>query len=431
MFQRQILLLLSFFVPAQPILQIGLISQFKTYRIAEVVILATAIAAVLLEKRPHVPQAIRISFWIGLAGWILATAFSEFPRQSLDTGALEFLVPFCVLYLFLIYAPDRRFMVTAGALFVLGALLVSISQAWSVISAYGQFLTPTAANFLLYKAALPSALPDGVPFAYGNVDNYISLWVLLIPLAAGSLFFVRQRWIAAVALLALLYLGLFVYSRSGVMIVFLSLSVLVIFRFVSARATSVPIIAALAFLVMSHLNPSSLAYYSSAVSQFSEEIAAPVATPESATQTVPTDPEETSGQERADAWAVGLAIGFNRWLTGIGYGAYPIVEPKYTAPHTMVIQRFAEGGVLGLFSFLILALYAPIRLLILMYNRKLDIFEATSLVAVSAFMLKAVVFGASFSISSNIVWGFGVMMLLAASLIGEQDKKVRLPASNP
>jgi O-antigen ligase len=122
-----------------------------------------------------------------------------------------------------------------------------------------------------------------------------------------------------------------------------------------------------------------------------------------------------SGKDRASAWTKGLNIGISHWATGIGYGVYPIIEPEFTAPHTMLLMRFAESGILGLISFLMLALYAPVRLAGMLWDRRADIFDVTCLVAVTAFMLKANIFGASFSISSNIVWGYGVMMLLAAS----------------
>jgi hypothetical protein len=435
--QQAALLLLSFIIPVQPLLQISqTVSLLKTYRLVEVVLIAMTGLALIGDRRPHqVPSSISISFWVGLAGWILATTFSEYPKQSLDTGVLEFLLPFCVLYLFLRYAPDRDFMLTACGLFVLGALLESIVQTWFIVSAYRDFahvrhspellLFPDASNFLFYKSSIPTVLSAGIPFSYGNPDNYVSLWVLLVSFTAGSLFFIRRRWIAAIALFALIYFGLFVYSRSGLIVIFISLTSLLAFRYFSAKSTSKTIIAALTVLVLIHVSRSSIAYYSEGIAGFASTIessssvppvdrSSEVPAPATSRNSLERD-NEHSGQDRATAWAKGLDIGINHWLTGIGYGVYPIIEPDFTAPHTMLLMRFAESGIFGLISFSMLAMYAPARLVGMLRDRRADIFNVTCLVAVSAFMLKAIFFGASFSISSNIVWGYGVMMVLAAS----------------
>jgi hypothetical protein len=475
---RFVLLALSFLVPAQPVLQIlpG-IDRLHTYRIVELVILLlTAAVAFQKEPGPRLPRAIAVSFWLGLAGWAAATLGSQYPWQSLDTGALEFLLPFCVLYLFLCSAPDRDFLISAGALFVLGALVESVMQAWQIVSYYRDFAAanqlpeflwlPTAANFTTYKIALPTVLPAGLlPFSYGNTDNYVSLWVLLVPLAAGATFFARRRWLAVAALFALLYFGLFTYSRSGVIVIFLSLAALLGINLIANRSASAVIIATLAGLIVIHIDHSNLDYYWRGVSGFanqasSESIGAPrlpekddaaskpeknnVASKNDAASGpdragtlnqnkvevehsgpdpagAPNQNElefERSGPDRASALKLGLNIGLRHWLTGIGYGVYPIIETRFTAPHSMLLLRFAESGILGLISFLLLALYAPFRLMFLLARRS-DMFEATCLLAVSAFMLKAIVFGASFAISSNIVWGYAVMMVLAASLVND------------
>jgi hypothetical protein len=435
--QRAALLLLSFIVPVQPLLQISqTVSQLKTYRLVEVALIAMTGLALIGDRRPHrVPSWIGISFWVGLVGWILATTFSEYPKQSLDTGVLEFLLPFCLLYLFLRYAPDRDFFLTAGGLFVLGALLESIMQTWFIVSAFRDFahasnrpeflLFPDASNFLFYKSSIPTVLPAGIPFSYGNPDNYVSLWVLLVPFTAGSLFFIRRRWIAATALVALIYCGLFVYSRAGLILIFIGLTLLLAFRYFSTKSTSGTIIAALTALVLIHASRSSIAYYSEGVVSFASTIEAPPSAPPVDRSSEAAPPARAnnslerdnghSGKDRATAWAKGLNIGISRWITGVGYGVYSIIEPELTAPHTMLLMRLAESGIFGLVSFLMLALYAPVRLAGMLRDRRADIFKVTCLVAVSAFMLKAILFGASFSISSNIVWGYGVMMLLAAS----------------
>ncbi|MDR3643980.1 MAG: O-antigen ligase family protein, partial [Clostridia bacterium] len=282
-----------------------------------------------------------------------------------------------------------------------------------------------ALNFLFYKSSIPTVLPAGIPFSYGNPDNYVSLWVLLIPFTAGSLFFIRRPWIAAAVLFALLYLGLFVYSRSGLILISISLTLLLAFRYFSTKSISGTIIAALTALVLIHASRSSIAYYSEGIVSFTSTIESSSSAPpvEKSSKAPPpakaSHPLERdnghSGEDRATAWAKGLNIGISHWMTGIGYGVYPIIEPELTAPHTMLLLRLAESGIFGLISFLILAMYAPARLVGMLRDRRADIFNVTCLVAVSAFMLKAIFFGASFSISSNIVWGYGVMMLLAAS----------------
>ncbi|WP_398470606.1 O-antigen ligase family protein [Tardiphaga sp.] len=466
---NRILLGLSFIVPVQPLLQFGPITELKTYRVVELIILIMLIVAALTKQSPHIPKTIRVSFWIGLFGWALATAFSNYPLRSLDVGALEFFIPFCVLYLFLAYAPDRQFMVKAGALFVLGVLLVSAYQAFEIISAYGSFLVfPSAGNFLLYKAALPVLLPSGVRHGYGNIDNYASLWALLIPLLAGSILFVRKRYVAGIALATLLYLGLFTYSRGALLSVMAALLTLLYFHLSVKRKISRSILSILALLGLIHMDSSILSYFASGVSTFSREVqieaqrkqpqdksastgaattptgdtdAQRLKTPSNdvdigsapilsapATQTTPLPGAESasdldvstveqSGEDRAESWRTGLTIAKDHWLSGVGYGVYPIIEPKFTAPHTMLLMRFAESGVFGLLSFLILALYSPYRLV---QDRSLGMFEITCLVAISAFMVKAAIFGASFSVSSNIVWGFGCMMLMAASLIPKE-----------
>ena len=313
-------------------------------------------------------------------------------------------------------------MLAACGLFVLGALLESIVQTWLIVAAYRDFaharhtseflLFPDASHFLFYKSSIPTILPGGIPLSYGNPDNYISLWVLLVSFTAGSLFFIRRWWIAAIAFFALLYFGLFVYSRSGLIVISISLILLLAFRYFSIKSTSGTIIAALMSLVLIHANPASVTYYSEGIVSFASTIETPSKAPRS---NILERDNGHSGQDRAAAWAKGVSIGIGHWATGIGYGVYPIIEPEFTAPHAMLLMRFAESGILGLISFLMLALYAPVRLAGMLRDRRADIFNVTCLVAVTAFMLKANIFGASFSISSNIVWGYGVMMLLAAS----------------
>lgn len=284
--QRLALAALSLIVPIQPLLQdLPIIGSLKTYRLVEVALLLMALTAVT-TRRMRAPRVVEVAFWLGIAGWILATIWSAYPLQSLDTGTLEFLVPFCVFYIFLAYGDDRQFLLTCAALFVSGVLAVSALQAWNIISAlqiYSHFYSiepeyrffPSAENFQFYKASVPTILRKGVPASYGNVDNYASLWVFLIPLIGGSAILPTRRWLVGVLFLALLYFGLFVYSRGALIIVAISLVALLIYQATTARTMNSVIVAGLAIITLIHVSPSSLSYFSAGMTSFKSEMRAP------------------------------------------------------------------------------------------------------------------------------------------------------------
>ncbi|NJO35897.1 MAG: hypothetical protein HC869_25255 [Rhodospirillales bacterium] len=104
------------------------------------------------------------------------------------------------------------------------------------------------------------------------------------------------------------------------------------------------------------------------------------------------------------------------WLTGIGFGVYSVVEQEHTAPHSMTLLRFSEGGILSLMSFILLCTYGFLRFFQLRKTK--DMLVAASLASLCAFFMKAAIFGGSFSINGQIVWGFGVALLLSIAIRG-------------
>lgn len=134
---------------------------------------------------------------------------------------------------------------------------------------------------------------------------------------------------------------------------------------------------------------------------------------------------DNSGFERAGAWRLGLEISRNNWLTGIGYAVYRLVEPRYTAPHSLLLKRWAESGILGAISIVLLAAYAPWRLARMFRHRQPGIFEIGCLVGVSCFFLQAFIFGADLSMMGLIVWGYGVGLLLAVGGAEPDDVTAR------
>lgn len=424
------LLCLCFVVPIQTLLPV------KTFRPVELaLVLAAATCAVLY--RPRLPLALSLSLGLGALSVALATAFSAYPLLSLDTGILEVLIPFAVLYVFMAVAPRRDFMQQAVVSFLLGVTVTSLAQI-TVIWPEMRGIPLFASEFLEMKKNVPLMVEAG-RYGYGNTDNYISLWVLVVPLSAGLFYSLNLRWVSAAILLVVAYCGLIVYSRSGLIAVAAALVALAFAGAVVRSRRALFPLAALGVLGAIHIDATSQSYFAKGVTSFvrtAEKSEAPAAVvkpslaPAASPARKPLRPKrDDSGSIRAQALERGIEIAAANWITGIGYGVYPIAEPTYTAPHSMLLLRFAEGGILGLLSFLLLAAYVPFRLIVALRDR--NIFAAVCLIAVSAFMLKAIVFGATFAVSSNIVWGFGVALLLAASLSRDQVAGTRTFAVTP
>src|SRR5690606_26905709 len=123
-------------------------------------------------------------------------------------------------------SPDRDFLLHCIKLFVAGFFLITISQTagalGSMQSHENVFWFPLFANeFLDVKKNLHLMETIGGN-GYGNTDNYISLWSLIIPLIAGLYYIRRSPW-WIVLLATLFYCGLVVYSRAGLLVVTIGL----------------------------------------------------------------------------------------------------------------------------------------------------------------------------------------------------------------
>lgn len=356
-------------------------------------------------RRVQLPAMLRWSFVIGLAGWVVATLFAARPPLSIGTGLFEFMAFWIVLYVFLALGQDRRFMVHAVALFCISFALVAFAQSAAILS--GTDAAPMlASEFLRVKMDLPLMLSAGGN-GYGNTDNLISLWVLVVAFLAGV---ASLRPIAFVLLVPLLFAGMLTYSRGGVLAVAAGLVAMIVVSVIARRSFNAYAVAALVLIGVAHVDPASFSYMSQGMASFADGRAKTERRKPAADQ---------SGGERMQAWRTGVRLARDN-PQGIGYGHYPLADKTLTAPHNMLLLRLAEGGWLSGLSLLLLGLYAPLCLLGVIWRRGGDVLSIACLVAVSAFFLKAVLFGATFSIMGLIVWGFGVALFLATSMKGER-----------
>lgn len=382
-------------------------------------LLLIGLAAWLYYRRKQVdlPAMLVWSFWLGLAGWLVATGFSEFPLLSIGNGLFEFLSFWIAIYVLLGVAPERQFPVHAAVLFCLGVGLVAIAQTtaiWSGISRDAIFGIPIfAQDFLKVKMDLDLMIQAGGN-GYGNTDNFASLCTLVLPLLAGLAYVEKRGWMAWLAFALLAYAGLLVYSRASTATVFLALCGLWFFRLIACNSFSIGLIVALFGFVVIHAGHEMSGYYAGGVQSFSRML---LSEPRSADHGFK-ESNDASGLARADAWRRGVSIARTHWLTGIGYGVYPIADPEYTAPHSMVLLRLVEGGLLSLLSFLLLILYVPIRLIQILKLQEQGL-PIAALVSVASFLFKAAVFGGSFAINGQIAWGFGVALMLSMGLVSD------------
>jgi outer membrane protein OmpA-like peptidoglycan-associated protein len=480
--RRYLLLFLAFVVPIQPLLDI------RSYRLVEAAVLVLGGLAIYRHRANPFPWTINVSLLLGLAGWSLATAFSRQPIISFDVGILEFCMFYILLYVFTTEA-DAKIKTQALILFVLGATLLSVVQAITIIgkvypiASTWSDIPPVpirASDFIRYKDAVPVFFKTGVPHSYGNIGSYGSLWILLVPLALGGYFVVRQKTAALLVAVAVIYSGLVVYSRSALVAAMLAAFAIWIFRLVKFRSVSPAITALMLAVVIIHVDPSALHYYSDNLEQVlanvkakthlaergsadvpgaSTEVRASRAAEETgkveggiADRSAPAVPgparekasgeaktnsapepniqftDDVSASERLAALRTGLKLGLQHWVTGVGYGAYANYDRVYTAPHSLALLRFAESGVLGLLSFLALFFYLGFRLLRALLTGQSDMGQFTCLAASSAFMLKAAFFGANFAVSSNFVWAFGLALTVAGTLTW-QSVEAKYPLS--
>jgi hypothetical protein len=405
-------LLLSFAVPLQNtfllkaarklFLSDHLILEILRPTILLLIVLTIKTAAT--KGRIAVHWMVSASFVLGLAGWALATASSQYPALSIASGFFEVLCPFLVLYVVLGNAPDKEFLFHCIKLFIAAFVLITISQTVgtfkAIYSSQNLLGIPTYADeFLEIKKNLPLMTVIGEN-GYGNTDNYISLWTLIIPLIAAMYYFRKSLW-WIITLYGLLYAGLLLYSRSGVIIIAIGFAIIFVYRATLTRKWSTMILCALALLLAINSPPSGVEYVSDGVISF-------LKSPKYAEA-----PLDASGADRMKAMRRGIEIISKHWFAGIGYGAYTKADPELTTPHNSLIQRFAEGGLLSFVSFLFLAAFPITSAINLIRSRSEDIFLLGCAVALGCFMVKASIFGATMSIGGQIAWGYAVALMLA------------------
>lgn len=399
-------------------------------RPAIILLFGILVCTIWHRKTARPPLLIAASFIAGLLSWTISTANSDYVHVSLATGIFEFLCPFVALYVLSANSPDKSFLYHCLRLFVISFSLVALAQSFSILSAgccdslVG--LPSLLDEFFELKRNVPLMTIAGGN-GYGNPDNFVSLWVLIVPLCVGLYYYDRSRiWIAAS--LFVIYAGLLVYSRAGLLVILIGLIAIVLHRLIAQRTFSALPAGVVAFILASSAPQSSLAYIGDGVTSFINSAMYAVSSRGNAElrerllkQERKKKDFDASGADRMEAIRRGLNIAIENSVTGTGYGTYPIIEPELTSPHNMFLQRFAEGGALGALSLLLMALYSVLAGATLILKRSTDIVAATCSIALTCFMMKAFVFGASFAIGGQIAWGFGVALTLAV-LINRDTK---------
>lgn len=423
------ILLLSFVVPLQNTFLLKAARKyllddhlvFEIFRPVIILLIALTIATLAKRRKTDAHPMVVASFGVGVVGWVIATLASQHPALSIANGFFEFLCPFLAVYVLAANVPDREFIPHCVRLFVAGFLLVTISQTagalGSMWSADNVLAIPAFADeFLEVKKNLPLMQAIGGN-GYGNTDNYISLWSLIVPLAAGLYYAHRSAW-WVVVLSLLLYFGLIVYSRAGLLAIMAGLISIVAHRAVILRKPSVMILTVLALIVAIHAPSSSIKYMSDGIESFvaSLKYAVQGTSHEDIREIESRSPRnsDASGVDRMVAMQRGVEIVARHPTAGIGYGVYAITDKELTAPHSMLILRFAEGGFLSGASFLLLAAFPVAAGINLARNKSSDPFKIACAAALGSFMLKAAVFGATFSVGGQIAWGYAAALMIVA-----------------
>jgi len=384
----------------------------------------------------------------------MSTILSPNVLHSTDAGMLEFFALYVVLYVTIVHLHGMRDFALAGILFALGAGFVAATQTASIVISVREQAAALGihlpfpfypATFVQYKDAVPQFIPAGVPLSYGNIDNYASLFVLLMPWLIGLTFVSPWRWLAGGLFLLHGYAGLVVYSRGALSAIIAAILILWLFQLRVYRRLAPAMLAALFGFVVALLVPQFGGKVGDGVITFADtlseqELGRNVLQESKRLQdgmlsadknVVSRDQErvedrepktgddldqrplDQSASDRARAWVKGLSIGFQSRFLGVGYGMYPTLDPELTAPHSLLILRFAEGGLLSLISFVALGLYVSAELLRMFGVGKRDMFQVACLCAAFGFWIKSSLFGANFSVSSNMVWAFGIALCLA------------------
>jgi hypothetical protein len=433
---ERLALLIAFLVPLENTFALKVFRKaaldghiaLEIFRPSNMLLVGVAIYLAWSGRRVRLPELLKWSLIAGAAGWLVATMFAKDAFLSFGTGLFEFLAFWTALYVLLAIAPDRRFLAYAVTLFVASFALVALAQSaaiWLELPEETIFAVPVFADdFLTVKKHLPLMIKAGSN-GYGNTDNFASLWVFVVPLLAGLAYCDRWKWAAWAVFAVLIYAGLLVYPRSAIGAVLVALAGLWVYRLHVFRPVGFGLIIAAVVILAIHANPEIGRYYVDGA----RSLIASLTSENASSRSVGTTPtkkaeqksdnasrDDASGIARAEAWRRGVSISKENWKTGIGYGNYRTVDSEFTAPHNMVLLRSAEGGILSAISLLLLALYAPLRLTGALLRRDQDMFAVACLVAVSAFFLKALIFGATFAINGMIPWAFGVALLLAVPL---------------
>ena len=427
--------------------------MFEIFRPTILLLLVIAMFSASKKGRTSLPITLRLSFFASIAGWLLASFFSHYPILALGHGFFEVAAPWIALLTLLRIAPDREFLLHAAVLFLIGFSLVAVAQAVVILAGLSGGIAlglPVAATeFLDAKMDLPLMVEAGGN-AYGNTDNFASLWCLVVVLVSGLAYASRRwRWIAWTGFAVVVYAGLLVYPRSALGAVVLGLLGLWLYRWRVWRSASLGILISLALIGAIYVNPAIVDYYVTGAELFIAILVPSSGSSEGdgflrSWALKHREIEYAGGEfgvDRAAAWSKGIEIAKNNWITGIGFGAYSIVEPRFTAPHSLVLERIDDGGILSLFSILLMAGYCFWQSLVLLVRKPTDIAGAAAIIAVSVFFVKAFVFGATFSIMGLIPWGFAVQLCLAIFLTGTGDVNLigahlgdgskKLPATKP
>jgi hypothetical protein len=450
------LLLLAFVIPLQntfwlkvfrkKFLDSNLILEIFRPEIVLLIVVAIGAASVPRSNAAfnRIPATLKFSFFLGFAAWAVSTSVSANPLLSLATGIFEFLIPFAMLYTFVGIAPDRAYMKHAASLFFISYALVSIA----LISA--TFVIPNAElapvfGFPLFANDFLTIKRDGVFLkmiggnAYENPDFFISLWVLAVPFLTVSYYQATRKLPVLLVLAVIFYAGLLQYSRAGLVVVVFALLLVIALRYFLLKQWSWLPALLLVFIAFVHIDRSANEYFVGGLSQLIGGLAGRPQTDPRMLHPPQTDPlmlqgsaveqqdivqdlaeNDHSGTERARALSDAMTIGKQNFWTGIGYGIYPTIHP--VPPHSLLLYRLAEGGILGAISILALALYAPWRAVQSLRQRSTDIFQYACLLGLSSFMLKALLFSSSFSLVGIVVWGFGFAMILAATVVGDKQE---------
>ncbi|UPT85170.1 O-antigen ligase family protein [Bradyrhizobium barranii subsp. apii] len=301
-------------------------------------------------------------------------------------------------------------------LFCLGFAVVALSQSAAILTVNCCALT--AEGFLMDKMNLDLMRVAGGN-GYGNSVNFIAGWVAILPLAAGALYISKDFAKAKIALLFFLcYAGLLVYSRAGLILALIGLPAAAVILSIAKGNVRWAVPAVVAFIIAVHLPSGGWNYYASGVGSFFGANAGEIDKPTSGDR-LNKSLQDQSGADRAAAVRTGIAIAKANWLTGIGTGIYARIEPEFTSPHSMLILRLAENGLLGLISILILFAFAPIAVMRQWHRR--DPLALSAAISATCFAVYAAAFGAAFSDGGLIPWGMGFG--LALSCLAIQPRK--------